>query len=58
MVVTGAMRGTIRSTVLEDLAWEDMKTRCLVHKLVLYFKIVNNHVPEYLSKLLPKTVEH
>ena len=34
-----------------------MKTRRLVHKLILYFKIVNNHVPEYLSKLLPQTVE-
>jgi hypothetical protein len=51
------MRGTSRSRVLEDLAWEDMKTRRLVHKLILYFKIVNNHVPEYLSKLLPQTVE-
>ena len=57
MVVTGAMRGTSRSRVLEDLAWEDMKTRRLVHKLILYFEIVNNHVPEYLSKLLPQTVE-
>ena len=57
MVVMGAMRGTSRSRVLEDLAWEDMKTRRLVHKLILYFKIVNNHVPEYLSKLLPQTVE-
>jgi hypothetical protein len=32
--------------------------RCLVHKLILYFKIVNNHVPEHLSKLLPQTVEY
>jgi hypothetical protein len=29
MVVTGAMRGTSGSRVLEDLAWEDMKTRRL-----------------------------
>ena len=57
MVVSGAMRGICRSRVLEDLAWEDMKTRRLVHKLILNFKIVNNHVPEYLSKLLPQTVE-
>ena len=34
-----------------------MKTRRLVHKLILYFKIVNNHVPEHLSKLFPQTVE-
>jgi hypothetical protein len=57
MVVSGAIRGICRSRVLEDLAWEDMKTRRLVHKLILYFEIVNNHVPEYLSNLLPQTVE-
>jgi hypothetical protein len=40
-VVVGAMKGTSRVRLLEELAWEDMKTRRSIHKLILYFKIVN-----------------
>jgi hypothetical protein len=56
-VVTGAMKGTSRSKLLEELSWEDMKTRRSMHKLVLYYKIVNNLTPNYLSDLLPQTVQ-
>ena len=55
-VVTGAMKSTSRSRLLEELSWEDMKTRRSMHKLVLYYKIVNNLTPNYLSDLLPQTV--
>jgi hypothetical protein len=56
-VVTGAMRGTSRSKLLDELAWENMKTRRSMHKLILYFKIVNNCTPNYLADLLPQTVQ-
>ena len=56
-VVTGAMKGTSKSRVLEKLAWEDMGTRRLIHKLVLFFKIVNHLTPGYLSVLLPQRVQ-
>ena len=56
-VVTGAMKGTSKSRVLEELAWEDMGTRRLIHTLVLFFKIVNHLTPGYLSVLLPQTVQ-
>ena len=56
-VVTGAMKGTSRSRLLEELSWEDMKTMRSLHKLVLYYKIVNNLTPNYLSDLLPQTVQ-
>jgi hypothetical protein len=56
-VVTGAMKGTSRTRLLEELSWEDMKTRRSMHKLVLYYKIVNNLTPNYLSDLLPQTVQ-
>jgi hypothetical protein len=55
-VVTGAMRGTRRSRLSDELAWEDMNTRRSMHKLVLYYKIVNNLTPSFLSDLLPQTV--
>jgi hypothetical protein len=56
-VVVGAMKGTSRVRLLEELAWEDMKTRRSIHKLILYFKIVNKLTPNYLSDLLPQTVQ-
>ena len=56
-VVVGAMKGTSRVRLLEKLAWEDMKTRRSIHKLILYFKIVNKLTPNYLSNLLPQTVQ-
>ena len=34
-----------------------MGTRRLIHKLVLFFKIVNHLTPGYLSVLLPQTVQ-
>ena len=58
IAVTGAMKGiTSRARLLEELVWEDMKTRRSMHKLVLYFKIVNNLTPNYLLNLLPQTVQ-
>ena len=51
------MRGTSRSKLLDELAWENMKTRPSMHKLISYFKIVNNCTPNYLADLLPQTVQ-
>ena len=34
-----------------------LKTRRSIHKLILYFKIVNKLTPNYLSDLLPQTVQ-
>ena len=56
-MVKGAMQGTSKSRLLEELAWEDLKTRRSIHKLVLYFKIVNNFTPSYLSDLIPQTIQ-
>jgi hypothetical protein len=56
-VVMGAMRGTSRSKLLDELAWENIKTRRSMHKLILYFKIVNNCTPNYLADLLPEMVQ-
>ena len=38
-MVMGAMRGTSRSRLLHEVAWEEMKIRRKLHKLVFYFKI-------------------
>jgi hypothetical protein len=52
-VVTGPMRGTSRSRLSDELAWEDMNTRRSMHKLVLYYKIVNNLTPSFIRLVTP-----
>ena len=48
--------GANRHRLMEELGWEDLKTRRAIHKLLLYFKIVNNFCPSYLVDLLPLQV--
>ena len=46
-VVTCAIKGTSRQRLLEELGWESMKTRRIIHRIVLFYKIVNNCSPHY-----------
>ena len=55
-VVTGAIKGTSRQRLLEELGWESMKTRRIIHRTVLFYKIVNNYCPAFLFDLLPSQV--
>ena len=47
ILVPGAMRGTGR-----------LQNRRFVHKLILFFKIVNNSTPLYLRSVLPRTASY
>lgn len=55
-VVTGAMKGTSRSDLLNELAWEDLLSRRRRHKLILFYKIINGFAPSFLLDLLPPLV--
>lgn len=55
-VVTGAMKGTNKRRLLNELCWEDMKTRRLAHKLILFYKITNSLTPSYLYDIMPLQV--
>ena len=55
-IVTGAIKGTGRQYLMKELGWEDIKLRRTIHKLMFYYKIVNNLVPNYLKELLPTQV--
>ena len=55
-IVTGAMKGTSRQRLMYELGWEELKTKRAIHKLTLYFKIVNNLTPPYLRDFLPPRV--
>ena len=53
-IVTYAIKGTSRRSLMHGIGWEGMKIRCSIHKLIFYFKTVNN--PTYLKELLPSQV--
>jgi hypothetical protein len=39
-----------------ETGWEKITVRREVKKLNLFYKIINNEAPEYLSELIPPTV--
>ena len=42
--------------LLEELGWETLQERRSKHKLVIFYKIITDLTPEYLSNLLPPLV--
>jgi hypothetical protein len=55
-LVTGALKGTHRESLLNETAWSTLKARRNDHKLFMMYKIVNNLAPPYLSELHPENV--
>ena len=45
-----------QSALLKDIGLDLLSTRRNVHKLTIFFKIINNLVPEYMTQLLPRQV--
>jgi hypothetical protein len=45
-----------KSRVYCETGWEKLIVRGEVKKLNLFYKIINNEAPEYLSELIPPTV--
>ena len=41
-IVTGAIKGTSKHRLMQEVGWESMSTRRKIHRLILYYKIVNN----------------
>ena len=57
LAITGAWRGTSREKIYKELGWESLSDRRWYRRLVLFFKIVNGLVPDYLFSLLPEIRE-
>ena len=55
-VVTGAIKGTSKGRLLNELCWEDLKTRRYLHKMFFLHKIINLLTPSYLRDFLPLQV--
>ncbi len=52
----GALPTTNRKSLLKEIGWENSLTRRKSHKITVYYKMINNLVPEYLQQLRPPTV--
>ena len=51
--ITGAIRGTSREKLYEELGLESLQLRCWFRKLSLFYKLFISKHPNYLFKLIP-----
>lgn len=51
-ILTGLRINSSRSNLYYELGWDKLSERRKVHKLILFYKMVNCMVPDYLLKLL------
>ena len=47
-VCTGALWNTCKVKLLDELGWEPLSVRRAYHKLVMFYKILNQMTPSYL----------
>ena len=53
LAITGAIKGTSRERLYQELGLESMKDRRWYRRLTYFYNIVNGNCPEYLEKYLP-----
>jgi hypothetical protein len=46
LAITGAWLGSNRSKLYEELGWESLSDRPITQRLLMMYKIVNNHTPD------------
>ena len=51
LLCTGAFRITSNEKLLKELGWPKLKNRRTSHRLVLFYKILNDLTPQYLKQL-------
>ena len=56
-IVTGATARCSTNGLYAETAWQPLAKRREMHRLALYYKIVNGNAPKYLIDLLPSTVQ-
>ncbi|KAI8513913.1 hypothetical protein Bbelb_082370 [Branchiostoma belcheri] len=54
-LVTGAMKGTPSSQLLQELEWDTLSTRRKCNSLVVMYRLTNGLVPPHLQSLVPST---
>ena len=56
LAITGAIRGSSRDRVYQELGLESLRDRRWYRRLVFFFNIVHDNVPSYLKEYLPVLV--
>ena len=54
--ITGAVRGSSREKLYQELGLESLKSRRWYRKLCLFFKLKKNKHPSYLFDMIPKVL--
>ena len=57
-IVTGATKLVYLHALFDEVNWEPLGARSMKHRLLLLYKMFNNLSPEYLSSLIPPTVNN
>ena len=55
LTITGALQGTSRDKIYQELGWESLKSRRWYKHLVCMFEIMNEKARNYLINLIPNT---
>ena len=53
LAITGAIQGTYREKVYNELGLENLKFRRWLRKLCCFYKTQNNGIPSYVAELIP-----
>ena len=56
-IVTGMTKLVPINSLYEETGWETLKNRRKNHKLTVFFKMINGLSPQYLSDLVPTTID-
>ena len=55
LAITGAIRGTSKEKIYQELGFESLQQRRWYRKLCCLFKIIKNRSPSYLFQLVPSS---
>ena len=53
LAITGAIQGTSRDSLYQELGLESLRVRRWYRKMVFFYRIVNELAPKYLTNILP-----
>ena len=56
-IITGGKKLCSHDKLLSDLGWDTLQERRTKHKLVIFYKILNNLTPPYLQDFVPPLVQ-
>ena len=57
-IVTGATKFVFLHALFDEVNWEPLEARRMKHRFLLLYKMFNNLSPDYLSSLIPPTVNN